>query len=370
MRNFFTICIALLIVFNSYSQQVKMNLPWVDISSEVARHTIIAKGTPELYNGHPTTVLMEDGKTMFCTWSHNHGGKMGFMSRSDDAGKTWTKLSIPKDWEETSNCPSLYRMTDKKGKERLVIFMGDPEMAYSYSEDLGESWSKIKSLNKPCVMAFSSVIKLKNGDYLGVYHRGFEDKDRAPLTLWASISKDGGVTWEESYKIGAMEGRSPCEPFVLRSPNNGNELVSVSRENNRVNHSLLMFSTDEGKSWGKLKETPWGLTGDRHIIRYMKDGRIVAVFRDTAPGSPTINHFVAWVGSYSDFKSNSSGGYKIKLLHSYAGWDCGYPGLEVLPDGSCIATTYIKYSPGKNKHSIVSVKFNLNETDMMLPTSL
>ncbi len=69
-------------------------------------------------------------------------------------------------------------------------------MPMTYSEDGGKSWSPVRSLNKPCVMAFSSIVKLKNGDYLGLYHRGQNDRDRPPLTLWQSVSHDGGLTLE------------------------------------------------------------------------------------------------------------------------------------------------------------------------------
>jgi hypothetical protein len=125
----------------------------------------------------------------------------------------------------------------------------------------------------------------------------------------------------------------------------------------------MMFSEDEGNTWSDMRETPWGLTGDRHMIKYLPDGRLVSVFRDMAPDSPTKGHFVAWIGTYGDIINGFSGQYRVKLLHSFAGGDCGYPGLEVLPDGTIIATTYIKYAPGKDKHSVVSVKFKAEETD-------
>ncbi|MBQ2334889.1 MAG: LamG domain-containing protein, partial [Victivallales bacterium] len=38
----------------------------VDISREKFRQTVIAMGTPDVYQGHPTTVLTKDGKTIFC----------------------------------------------------------------------------------------------------------------------------------------------------------------------------------------------------------------------------------------------------------------------------------------------------------------
>ncbi len=77
----------------------------------------------------------------------------------------------------------------------------------------------------------------------------------------------------------------------------------------------------------------------------------------------TLQHFVAWVGRYEDILAGRDGEYKIKLLHSYKGSDCGYPGLEVLNDGTFVATTYIKYRPGAEQNSVVSTRFNLAETD-------
>ena len=98
---------------------------------------------------------------------------------------------------------------------------------------------------------------------------------------------------------------------------------------------------------------------------YAPDGRLVVAFRDKAKHSPTDGHFVAWVGSFDDIKAGRPGDYRIKLLHSHAGSDCGYPGMEVLPDGSILATTYIKYRPGADKHSVVCTQFSLAETDRL-----
>lgn len=348
-----------------YGQTERPNLPWVDISGQKERQIVIAEGKSDLYNGHPTTVLLDDNQTIFCTWSYGHGGKASFMAESKDGGLTWDKRKTPADWEGMANCPSIYKLTDKKGKQRIFVFCGDPQMGQSYSEDHGKTWSPVVSLHKPCVMAFASIVQLKNGDYLGLYHRGANDEDRPPLTLWQAISKDGGLTWGESEMVGEVEGRSPCEPCVFRVPE-GKRLVCIARENNRVGHSLMMFSDDEGASWTPLQETPWGLSGDRHMIRFAPDGRMVAVFRDMAPNSPTKGHFVAWVGHYKDLREGTSGQYKIKLLHSYAGSDCGYPGLEILPDGTLVALTYIKIRPGEELHSIVEVRFKLDETDRLL----
>ena len=89
------------------AQELLPNLPWIDISYEKGRQTIIAQGTEELYNGHPTTVMMDDNQTIFCTWSYNHGGKCGLMARSTDAGRSWEQIETSADWQTTVNCPSI-----------------------------------------------------------------------------------------------------------------------------------------------------------------------------------------------------------------------------------------------------------------------
>lgn len=360
---FSTICIFL--TTSLFAQVEQANMPWIDVSSEKNLQKVISEGSESLYNGHPTTVIWDDSCSVSCVWSSGHGGKASFIAESKNCGADWSVRKTPSDWESMKNCPSIYRLSDKNGKERLFVFCQEPKMGYSYSLDKGKTWSAVASLSKPCVMAFSSIVRLKNGDYMGFYHRGYNDHDVSPLTLWSSISKDGGLTWGESRKIGAKDGYSPCEPCVFRSKD-GKELVCIARENNRVNHSLIMFSKDEGQTWTDLKESVWGLTGDRHVAKYLKDGRLFIAFRDMAPNSPTKGHFVAWIGTYKDLKEGTSGQYRIKLLHSFAGSDCGYPGVEVLADGSILAVTYIKYRPGKNKHSIVAVRLNIENIDNRL----
>jgi len=214
------------------------------------------------------------------------------------------------------------------------------------------------------VMTFSSIVRLKDGRHLGLYHKGPGSQDRSPLEVLQTITADGGLTWSQPQTVATVEGKNPCEPFVFRSPD-GAELCCLMRENTHQGRSLMMFSRDEAQSWSKPADTPWGLTGDRHIGVQTGDGRLVVAFRDQAPDSPTRGHFVAWVGTYADIQQNRPGQYRVKLLHSHAGGDCGYPGLHQLPDGTIVATTYIKYRPGNDKHSVVSTRFKLAETDAL-----
>jgi len=348
------------------------DLKLVDISSETDRHVVIAQGTDEVYQGHPTTLLMPDGKTIFCVWTYDHGGACGPMARSDDAGLSWTRIDeiLPEGLRQHRNCPSIYRMVAPDGTERLWVFSAQPDMPRIVSEDGGRTWREMGPLGLPCVMTFSSVIQLKNGNYLGMYHRRMDavtgESDRAvPLNVVSVETADGGLTWSLPRVVAAVDGKMPCEPYVFRSPD-GNELCCIMRENTHTGNSLQMFSQDEGETWSAPQDTCWGLTGDRHQGVYSTDGRQVITFRDMAPESPTHGHFVAWVGTYEEIKSGEPGQCRIKLLHSYAGRDCGYPGIELLPDGAILTTTYIKYEEGETKHSVVSVRFKMEEIDEQL----
>ena len=341
-------------------------LPVVDLSGDTDRQVVIAAGTDKVYQGHPTTLLMPDGKTIFAVWCLNHGGASGPMARSSDGGLSWTRLDdqLPPGFSKHANCPSLYRMIDSAGKERLWVFSARPNMPRIMSEDSGRTWRELEPLGLPCVMTFSSVVRLKDERYLGLYHKGPDGKDKAPLEVFQTLTADGGQTWSEPQLVASVAGKNPCEPFAFRSPD-GTELCCLMRENTHKGRSLMMFSRDEGTSWSQPIETPWGLTGDRHMGVFSQDGRLVVAFRDVALKSPTAGHFVAWVGRYDDMHAGRPGQYRIKLLHSHAGRDCGYPGMELLPDGTIVATTYIKYRAGTAQHSVVSTRFKLEETDAL-----
>lgn len=348
------------------------SLPTIDLSADASRQVVIARGTEQEYQGHPTTVLLPDGNTMFCVWTIGHGGRCGPMKRSDDGGLTWSPLlDVPDNWRSTFNCPALYRLTDPQGRSRLFVFAGrgpDGSMYRSHSEDEGRSWSPMESTHlTSSVMPFCTIVPVDDGQRLlgmsNIRRPGETQEDRSNV-LSQSASTDGGFTWSPWEIVQDLPGLKPCEPEIIRSPD-GAQLLCLIRENARRTGGLYMTSEDEGRTWSSVRPLPPGLHGDRHKAVYAQDGRLVVAFRDTGKRSPTRNHFVVWVGRYEDVLSGGDGQYRLKLLHSYRRGDCGYPGLELLPDGTFVATTYIKYRPGPEKNSVVSARFRLDETDLM-----
>lgn len=345
-------------------------LPVIDISGERQRHVVIAAGTENIYQGHATTLLMPDNRTMFAVWCLGHGGSCGPMARSDDAGLTWTRLDdgLPPGFRKHGNCPSIYRLVDPAGRERLWVFTSSHGMDRLMSEDGGTTWRELPPLGFKCGMPFTGMIRLKGGAHAAFGQIRCNKTEEAVVM---SVTADGGLTWSAPRVISQKEGKHLCEPFVLRSPSGG-ELCCLMRENHHTANSMMCFSRDEGETWSEPVDTPWGLTGDRHEGVRANDGRWVIAFRDRALGSSTYGQFVAWVGTYDDIRNGRPGQYRIKLLHHYGGprdgygWahtDTGYPGMELLPDGTIIATTYSKYWDDARKHSVVSTRFKLNELD-------
>lgn len=343
-------------------------LPVVDISGWRRSHVVIAEGTRDVYQGHPTTVLMPDSRTLFAVWTLGHGGAAGPAARSDDGGRTWSRIDglFPEVYKTHRNCPSIYRIIAPDGQARLMIFTNKKGLGRMVSEDDGLSWRELPSIPLNRVgMPFTGMIRLKDGTTAAFGQTGLErgrqtKTEKAGQSVFMIVTADGGLTWGEPRVIATKEGKDLCEPFVLRSPD-GNELCCLMRENFHQGRSMMCFSRDEGETWSEPVDTPWGLTGDRHEGVQTPDGRWVIAFRDRAIGSSTYGHFVAWVGTYDDIRNGRSGQFRIKLLHSHAKWDCGYPGMEVLPDGTIIATTYVKYWDDERRHSVVSTRFKLDE---------
>ncbi len=345
-------------------------VPLIDLAADEARRVTVDR-EPGVYLGHPSTALLPDGRTIICVYPKGHGRGPIIMKRSEDGGLTWSeRLPVPESWATSKETPTIHLVYDRAGRRRLVLFSGLYPIRMAVSEDDGRTWSELRPIGDfGGIVAMASVVELKGGRYMAFFHddgrflraRG---SGQRRFAVYGTVSSDGGLTWSQPRELISHEEAWLCEPGVFRSPD-GRQLAMLLREESRKLNSFVCFSDDEGDSWGGLRQVGPELTGDRHVARYGLDGRLVVVFRDMARGSPWRGDFVAWVGTYEDILRGRPGQYRVRLLDNRASpGETGYAGLEVLPDGTFVATTYCSPAGGELP-CVVSVRFRLEEFDEM-----
>jgi len=346
-------------------------IPIVDLAAEKARQIIVDREEGQ-YIGHPTTALLEDGTTILCVYPKGHGRGPICLKRSDDGGRTWSeRLPVPESFASSKETPTIHRVMDAQGVKRLVLFSGLYPIRMSVSEDDGVNWSELKPIGAfGGIVAMGCVIETKTpGRYSALFHddgRFFREggKGTGVFHVYATDSDDGGLTWGEPRVVATHESAHLCEPGAIRSPD-GATVAVLLRENSRKLNSFVIFSEDEGATWSEPRQLPAALTGDRHIGRYAPDGRLFLTFRDTTRESETQGDWVGWVGSWEDLVEGREGEMRVRLMDNHHRWDCAYPGLELLPDGTFVTTTYGHWTPDEKPY-VVSVRFRIEELDERL----
>ncbi|MCK4999179.1 MAG: exo-alpha-sialidase, partial [Anaerohalosphaera sp.] len=263
--------------------------------------------------------------------------------------------------------PTIHRVVDPQGKRRLIVFTGLYPCRMAVSEDDGNTWSPFAPVGDwGGIVTMGCMERLKDGRYMAMFHddgRFFAagGSRTSTFTLYKTFSDDGGLTWSFPEVVIECDWAGPCEPGIVRSPD-GDQLAVLMRENTRRYNSLLMLSDDEGQTWSDLIELPASLTGDRHTGQYTPDGRLFISFRDRTHESPTSGDWVGWVGTYDDIVNLHQGQYRVRVKDNLVGADTAYPGVEILPNGKIVTTTYGHWEPDVEPY-IVSSRFRLSEID-------
>src|SRR5213078_3887658 len=171
---------------------------------DTARQVVIDRD-PHQYLGHPSTVLLEDGRTILCVYPKGHGKGGLILKRSTDGGLTWSqRLPVPENWATSLETPSIHRVTDAAGKKRLIVWTGLYPARLSVSEDDGVAWTPLTPAGDwggTVVMGSVAAVRGMPGHYLGWYndegsYAGPVPHPTTPTTykIQQVESADGGLT--------------------------------------------------------------------------------------------------------------------------------------------------------------------------------
>jgi hypothetical protein len=339
----------------------------VDLAGDAERRVVVDRRAGQ-YLGHPTTVLLRDGRTILAAYPTGHGRGAIVLKRSTDGGRTWSdRLPVPESFATSLETPTLHRVPGSDGRDRLLLFSGLHPVRLSTSDDEGVSWSELAPVGAwGGIVTMASLELVEGGDLVAFFHddgRFLRQGGTAEgtFTLLATRSRDGGRTWSEPSTLLARGDLHLCEPGSVRAPDGG-ELTLLLRENHRTGPSYAIRSRDSGASWSEPVPLAAALTGDRHVARYAPDGRLVVTFRDQAREFETHGDWVAWVGRYADLAARGAGELRVRLADDVAGSDCGYAGLECLPGGTFVAVSYGHWTKGEAPY-VIAVRFSLAELD-------
>ena len=352
----------------------------LDLDQDSARQTVVDKELG-VYLGHVSTVLLDDGKTILAAYPMGHGRGSIILKRSDDGGKTWSpRLSVPASWATSLETPTIFRVGRTERGESLILFSGLYPIRAARSQDSGATWSELEAIGDfGGIVAMGGLADLGDGKFAAFFHDdgrfiARDGKATGRFTLYQTDSANRGATWSAPRAIWRGSDIHLCEPGVVASPD-GKTLALLLRENRRVKNAHVMFSDDKAATWSAPRELPSCLTGDRHIATYANDGRLVVSFRCMLRGHEWNGDWVAWVGTWDEIarsepvattaRNDARTSYVVRLKDNLSEWDCAYPGLETLADGTLVATTYGTWNAGEQP-SILSVRFTLAELDALV----
>ncbi len=342
------------------------DVPYWDLNDDAARQSVVDR-EPGQYLGHPTLALLPDQKTLLTVYPKGHGSGAILMKRSTDGGRTWSdRLPTPPSWTTSKETPTIHLIKNPAtGKPRLLLWSGLNPARFSISDDLGATWTELKPAGDwGGIVVMSALEQLPGGRIGAMFHddgRFLRPGGRAQgvFTLFTTESMDGGESWSEPKPIWSGSDLHLCEPGLITSPG-GEVRAALLRENRRVSTSHAIFSWDRGGTWSAPRPMHASLTGDRHTGVEIQPGVWFISFRDMAEGSPTKGDWVAWVGTWDDVVAGRPGQLRIRLKDNLNSWDCGYPGVQLMPDGTVIAVTYGYWTAGEQPY-VMSVRLSTAE---------
>lgn len=409
-------------ISNEYSQDLNIN--------KISQNSIIDKsgskknGSP--YLAHPDILAIENKNKVkllnYYVDGHGKGQtklkKAEYTSEKNTKDLIWKEVKLNDDFKKTEETPTLFTLNFKNGEKKYLFISGRPgwnnlnnkgQGFYASLSNDGEEWSpfenfygedakrnefKAKKGQYNAIVAMASMIQvMENGEFVDKWDFLFHDYSfRIFITRLSFI--DGKMFFSKpevfmkKYEDNFQKKYSLCEPCMFRNPKKQEQIIVLFRANKKISNSFISISNDNGKTFETPKELPNYLTGERHKVTFLSDGRIAISFRKIdfyknikKPKNFYSHGTMLWIGELKDIFLNTekNNGILLKAFHSYlkdeytfdSNADTGYCGLYSTKNDKgeiiIIISSYGKFLKNDINNTIIASKIiNLNQIEEMI----
>ena len=205
-------------------------------------------------------IMLRDGKIIAPSSIESSPGWRVYFELSDDTAKTWRKVGPINTGTDVGIIqPAI--IVHKNGQLQIFCRSRQREIFTSWSNDNGETWSKVKPSGLPNNNSGVDAVNLKDGRFLLVYnHVRPADSlkngkgPRTPLNV--AVSKDG-INWYASLILEDSPISQYSYPFVIQSKDGMVHIVYTWRRQKikyvRIDPSKLVTKKIVNGEWPLLK---------------------------------------------------------------------------------------------------------------------
>ena len=271
---------------------------YFDLNDDAKRQIVVDKEEGQ-YLGHVSSVLLEDGKTIIAVYPKGHGRGSIIQKKSVDGGYTWSdRMPLPESFVTSLEVPTIFRVDDKAGKKRLILFTGHYPIRTAMSEDDGETWTELQPLSDyGGIVAMGDVIALaEKGKYMALFHDeinalyGGDKSEKFAFYRYESEGKteyvryhytrgeDGEFREDQCWHVEGDRNVSKEKGTLLY------ETVYGKLDYGRIFHVDKILSRDGGLTWSQpqvIARHPRAHLCEPGMIR-LQDGRIAVLMRENS----------------------------------------------------------------------------------------
>jgi predicted neuraminidase len=171
------------------------------------------------------------GDVLLSPSSTEHDGWKSHLERSADGGKTWTKTESLADAKQFGTIqPTI--LVHPGGKLQMLFRSQQRKVVESWSDDGGNTWSKLAATELPNPNSGIDAVNLKDGRFLLVYNH--TPRGRSPINV--AVSKDGKL-WQAALKLETEKGEFSYPAVICTA--DGKAHVTYTWKRQKIKHVEL-----------------------------------------------------------------------------------------------------------------------------------